>query len=78
LIVSKPEYHDLAAAATWIKSGRSGPYSDNCVELADLGDGVVAMRDSTHPEGPVLAFTPGEIRAFIEGCKDGEFDYLIA
>lgn len=32
------------------------------------------MRDSRHPEGPVLAFTPEEWEAFTLGVKDGEFD----
>jgi hypothetical protein len=80
MIVSKPEYHDLVAAAPddrWIKSSlsdNSGPY---CVEIADVGDGVIAVRDSTHPEGPVLAYTKSEIAAFIAGAKAGEFDHLI-
>jgi hypothetical protein len=61
------------ANAVWQKSSRSGPYSDNCVEIAFV-DGGVAMRDSKHPEGPVLLFTPAEWDAFVEGAKDGEFD----
>jgi hypothetical protein len=61
------------ANAAWQKSSRSGPYSDNCVEIAFV-DGGVAMRDSKHPDGPVLLFTPAEWDAFVEGAKDGEFD----
>ena len=61
------------ADAVWQKSSRSGQYSDNCVEIAFV-DGAIAMRDSKHPEGPVLIFTPGEWDAFVEGAKDGEFD----
>jgi hypothetical protein len=59
--------------AVWQKSSRSGPYSDNCVEIAFV-DGAIAMRDSKHPNGPVLLFTPEEWDAFVEGAKDGEFD----
>jgi hypothetical protein len=59
--------------AVWQKSSRSGPYSDNCVEIAFV-DGAIAMRDSKHPTGPVLLFTPAEWDAFVEGAKDGEFD----
>jgi hypothetical protein len=59
--------------AVWQKSSRSGPYSDNCVEIAFV-DGAIAMRDSKHPDGPVLLFTPAEWDAFVEGAKDGEFD----
>jgi hypothetical protein len=32
------------------------------------------MRDSSKPDGPVLAFTPEEWAAFTLGVKDGEFD----
>jgi hypothetical protein len=45
------------ANAVWQKTSRSGPYSDNCVEIAFV-DGAIAMRDSKHPDGPVLPFTP--------------------
>jgi hypothetical protein len=37
-------------------------------------DQVIAMRDSRHPDGPVLIFTPDEWRAFTAGVQDGEFD----
>ena len=59
--------------AEWRKSNRSGPYSDNCVEVAFV-DGAIAVRDSKNPTGPVLLFTQGEWDAFVEGAKDGEFD----
>ncbi|MDT4989033.1 MAG: hypothetical protein QOI74_3127 [Micromonosporaceae bacterium] len=59
--------------AEWRKSDRSGPYSDNCVEVAFV-DNAIAVRDSKHPTGPVLLFTAGEWDAFVGGAKDGEFD----
>lgn len=61
------------AGAAWRKSTRSGPYSDNCVEVAFVG-GAVALRDSKDKTGPVLLFTPEEWLAFVGGTKDGEFD----
>jgi len=61
------------ANAVWQKSSRSGPYSDNCVEIAFV-DSAIAMRDSKHPDGPVLLFTQAEWDAFVLGAKDGEFD----
>jgi len=61
------------ANAVWQKSSRSGPYSDNCVEIAFVDD-AIAMRDSKHPDGPVLLFTQAEWDAFVLGAKDGEFD----
>ncbi|MYS21415.1 protein of unknown function [Streptomyces sp. DvalAA-14] len=57
----------------WIKSGRSNQ-SGNCVELAELPDGSVAVRNSRHPEGPALVYTRAELTAFVEGAKDGDFD----
>jgi hypothetical protein len=61
------------ATAVWRKSSRSGPYSDNCVEVAFV-DSAVALRDSKDPTGPILLFTPEEWLAFVGGTRDGEFD----
>jgi Domain of unknown function (DUF397) len=59
--------------ATWRKSSRSGPYSDNCVEVAFVAGGV-AVRDSKNPTGAMLVFAPDEWSAFVGGTKDGDFD----
>ncbi|WP_214411817.1 DUF397 domain-containing protein [Sphaerisporangium fuscum] len=61
--------------ARWRKSAHSNP-SGNCVELAPLPDGGVAVRNSRHPAGPALIYSRGEMAAFIQGAKDGEFDDL--
>ncbi len=61
-------------SATWIKSSYSGPTGGNCVEVAFLSDGNVAMRNSRHPEGPALVFTRPEWDAFLGGARDGEFE----
>jgi hypothetical protein len=61
-------------AGTWRKSRRSGPQGGNCVEIAQLADGQVAIRNSRHPAGPALVFSPGEWAAFVGGAKDGDFD----
>ena len=60
----------------WLNSRRSNP-SGNCVEVAELPDGGVAVRNSRDPEGPALIYTSAEITAFILGAKDGDFDHLI-
>ncbi|MEE1931338.1 DUF397 domain-containing protein [Streptomyces sp. TRM 70351] len=61
--------------AVWIKSQKSTA-NGQCVELAALGQGRVAMRNSTDPDGPALVFLASEIDAFLDGAKKGEFDVL--
>lgn len=61
--------------AVWRKSNYSNP-NGNCVEMAELPDGTIAMRNSRHPGGLALVYTPAEITAFIRGVKDGQFDQL--
>lgn len=61
------------ADVTWIKSRRSGPTGGNCVEVAFLADGGIAMRNSRYPGGPALIFTRAEWDAFLAGAQAGEF-----
>lgn len=61
--------------AVWHKSGYSNP-NGNCVEVAELPDGTIAVCDSRHPGGVALIYTRREFTAFIRGVKDGQFDYL--
>jgi Domain of unknown function (DUF397) len=74
--VSAPLIADLTDHTTdgpsWRRSTFCGPGA--CVEVAPLGKGLVAVRDSKVDEGPVLVYTPDEWSAFIEGVKAGEFD----
>jgi hypothetical protein len=61
---------------SWHKSRRSNP-SGNCVEMAELPEGQIAVRNSRHPEGPVLIYTREEIVALLLGARDGDFDHLV-
>jgi len=58
---------------SWVKSRRSGPTGGNCVEVAFLQRGEVAMRNSRHPDGPALIFSAAEWDAFLGGAVEGEF-----
>ncbi|MGI5215686.1 DUF397 domain-containing protein [Plantactinospora sp. CA-290183] len=53
--------------AVWRKSGRSSGNGGACVEVADNLPGIVGVRDSKDPAGPVLAFAPAAWRAFVRG-----------
>ena len=66
---------DLGAVG-WRKSKFSGAQG-NCVEVAGLDSGQIAVRNSRDPHGPALVYTIDEIAAFLAGAKDGEFDYLL-
>jgi hypothetical protein len=69
---SRPE-GSATGGPKWVKSSLSFA-NGNCVEVADLAGGEIGVRNSRHPEGAVLRFTPGEWQAFIGGAHNGEFD----
>ncbi len=69
---------DLVARAPWRKSSFSGssggPGTGNCVEVAPLAGGTIALRNSNYPGAGTVLFTHTEMHAWIQGCKAGEFD----
>ncbi|MEW2142661.1 DUF397 domain-containing protein [Micromonospora vinacea] len=54
--------------AVWRKSTRSNNGGE-CVEVADNLLGIVGLRDSKDPTGPVLTFSPVAWRTFIGTVK---------
>lgn len=61
---------DLSQAG-WRKSSWSSG-SGECVEVAFVGNRI-ALRDSKHPTGHVLFFTPTEWHAVVTSIEDNEF-----
>ena len=62
-------------SAAWRKSKVSNT-SGSCIEVAELTDGAIAVRNSRPPAGPALIYTQAGIRAFLTGLKNGDFDDL--
>lgn len=59
----------------WRKASYSGANGGTCVEVAPMR-AAVAVRDSKNPDGPRLAFTSAEWKAFTRRIKAGRFDGL--
>jgi hypothetical protein len=57
----------------WRKSRRSNP-SGNCVELAELVGGAIAVRDSRQRSGPALVYSRTEIGMLITRARTGSLD----
>jgi len=70
-----PDMGSVGAEPVWRKA-RLSTGNGACVELAPV-DGMVAIRDSKDPEGPILRYTTAEWHAFLDGAKKGEFDHLV-
>ncbi len=70
-----PDIGSLGLEPAWRKA-LSSVGNGACVELAPV-DGMVAIRDSKDPAGPILRYTAAEWHAFLDGAKKGEFDHLV-
>ena len=60
----------------WFKSRASA--AGNCVEVAHLPGGGVAVRDSKDRAKAPHVYTRSEWEAFLVGAKNGEFDLPLA
>jgi hypothetical protein len=59
--------------AKWFKSSFSNGQGGECVEATgNLPGSGMAVRDSKHPDGPVLLFSASKWRAFTEEVKLGD------
>jgi hypothetical protein len=56
------------SSVSWRKSSRSNNQGE-CVEAADGLGGVVGVRDSKDPTGPVLVVAPASWSAFVAAAK---------
>ncbi|WP_131738567.1 DUF397 domain-containing protein [Actinomadura roseirufa] len=54
---------------SWRKASGSGENGGDCVELADLPEGV-AVRDSKDPDGPTLITTRAHLRIAINTARN--------
>ncbi len=61
----------------WRKSRYSNS-SGECVQLAELPNQGIAIRNSRYPNGPALIYTYAEFAAFVHGVKKGDFDDLVS
>lgn len=53
------------STAVWRKSSYSDGGGTNCVEVADGVPGIVPVRDSKTPDGPVIVFRAASWTAFL-------------
>lgn len=60
--------------AVWMTAAACN--AGSCVQVACAG-GMVGVRDSKRPDGPVLVYTPDEWLTFLAGAKKGDFDSLV-
>ena len=65
--------HAPSTTATWRRSSYSTGSGNNCVELADLGDGV-GVRDSKAPDDGALLLPRETWREIAERVKVGALD----
>jgi hypothetical protein len=68
-----PRRPGLHGTGPWTKSSLSS-YNGNCVEVAELADGSVLLRNSNDPGGEVLHLSARQWDAMVSDVRRGEFD----
>ena len=63
--------HGAAAPAVWRKSSYSASNGGQCVEVAQNLPAIVAVRDSTNPDGARLMLPPAAWARFVDRIKRG-------
>lgn len=63
---------DVLVVPRWRKSSHSNGDGAECVEVSDAHPGVVPVRDSKNPDGPVLLFEAAAWSSFVTAVKEGE------
>jgi hypothetical protein len=51
--------------SNWRKSSYSGDQGGECIEVAELAEASVAIRDSKTPAGPILTLDPATFTTFV-------------
>ncbi|MFE1442146.1 DUF397 domain-containing protein [Streptomyces sp. NPDC058739] len=68
--------HTIPSAAIssgWRKSSYSGTEANSCLEVLDGYHSGIPVRDSKHPHGPALVFSPADWASFVAAVKDSAF-----
>jgi Domain of unknown function (DUF397) len=63
-----------SGSLAWRAARRCG--ESTCVEVAQAPPGLVAVRDSTDTNGPILRYSSGEWSWFLREAKNGSFDSI--
>ncbi|GAA0965482.1 DUF397 domain-containing protein [Acrocarpospora macrocephala] len=69
------DLRDELANAAWRKASFSSGNGGDCIEVAPLSGGRVAMRDTEAPGQEPFVVSASVWSAFVSGAKAGEFDF---
>ncbi|MGW7292438.1 DUF397 domain-containing protein [Streptomyces xiamenensis] len=70
--MATPQRIQHNGGAAWRRSSHSNQDGGNCLEVADGHPGIVPVRDSKRPVGPLLTFAFGPWAAFVAEVHAGQ------